>query len=124
MGVSFTIGGLAIALLSGPKPLNNSIFPMDRPGKIAATSRKPSRSSGPRNDHRRELRAPGSVRRQNYQGEWTQRRGGADLVKAAIHVDPFKCRVQGQALPKVAFHQDSLHRPLLSCLRIPKPFGE
>jgi hypothetical protein len=29
--------------------LNNSIFPMDRPGKIAATSRKPSRSSGPRN---------------------------------------------------------------------------
>jgi hypothetical protein len=45
-------------------------------------------------DHRRDLRAPGSVRRQHDQGEWTQWPSGADLVKAAIDVDPFKGRVQ------------------------------
>jgi hypothetical protein len=72
----------------------------------------------------RDLWPPGPVRRQNYQGEWTQWLGGADLVEAAVRVVPFQVWVQGQALPYLAFHQDSLHRPLLRRLRIPKPLGE
>jgi hypothetical protein len=33
---------------------------------------------------------PGRVRRQYDQGEWTQWRGGAHLVEAAVRVVPFK----------------------------------
>ena len=55
-------------------------------------------------NQRRDLWPPGPVRRQNYQGQWTQWRRGADLIEAAVRVDPFQVRVQGQALPYVAFH--------------------
>jgi hypothetical protein len=63
-------------------------------------------------DHWRDLRAPGSVCRQNYKGERTQRHGGADLVEAAVRINPFQVRIEGQALAYVAFHQDPLDRPL------------
>ena len=47
-----------------------------------------------------------------------------DLVEAAVRVDPFQVRVEGQALAYVAFHQDPLHRPLFRRLRLAKPLGE
>ena len=46
------------------------------------------------------------------------------MVKTAVHMDPFKSRVQGHALPYFAFNQLSLYCPLVRCLSIPKPFAE
>ena len=53
-----------------------------------------------------------------------QRRRGADLVEAAVGVDPFEGRVQGEALPYVALDQLSLYRPLFRRLGIAKPFAQ
>ena len=53
-----------------------------------------------------------------------QWRSGANLVETAVHIDPFKSRVQGHAFPYFAFDQLSLYCPLVRCFGIPKPFAE
>jgi hypothetical protein len=53
-----------------------------------------------------------------------QRRGGANLIAAAVHVDSFKSRVQRQTFRIVTLNQLSLYRPLLRCLCILKHFAE
>ena len=46
------------------------------------------------------------------------------MVKTAVHVDPFKSRVQDHAFRYFAFDQLSLYCPLVRCLCIPKRFAE
>jgi hypothetical protein len=70
------------------------------------------------------LRAPGPVCRQHDQRQRAQRRGGADLVEAAVRVDSFEGGVERQAFPDVAFHELSLYRPLLRSFCITQPFRE
>ncbi len=53
-----------------------------------------------------------------------QRGGGANLIAATVHVDPFKSRIQGNTFAHIAFNQFSLYRPLFGCLCILKSFAE
>jgi hypothetical protein len=46
------------------------------------------------------------------------------LVEAAVHVDPFKGWVQGQAFQYVALNEFSLYRPLFRRFCILNPFAK
>jgi len=49
-----------------------------------------------RRDEGRNLRAPGPVGGQHYEGQWAQRSGGADLFEAALRILPFYVFVLGK----------------------------
>jgi hypothetical protein len=51
-------------------------------------------------------------------------RGGADLIKAAVYIDPFKGWVLSHAFPDVALDQLALYCPLLRLLSVLKSYGE
>ena len=53
-----------------------------------------------------------------------QRWSRTNLFEAAIDVDPFKSRIQGNAFAHVAFNQFSLYGPLFVCLCVLKSFAE
>src|SRR5208283_5197264 len=82
------------------------------------------RRQRPIGNQRRDLRAPGPVCGENNEGKRAQGRRGPDLVEAAVRVDPFQRRIEGQAFRYVAFYQHALCRPLLRRFRLLKPFGE
>jgi hypothetical protein len=92
-------------------------------GDVAKFRRHVGRQCAGRN-HCRDLWSPAPVRRQYDQGNLTQRRSGAELVKAAIDIDRFKGWVLCHPFTDVSLDQLALYSPLLRRLGILKPFAE
>ena len=64
------------------------------------------------------------IRRQNNNRHRIERGSSPNLIAAAIHVDPFKSRIQCNAFAFVALNQLPLYRPLFEGFCILKPFAQ